>query len=228
VADVGALSAVEAWLHRGTARPDFYWDKGAYRDRVGTAVPHQRVAVAPPVWQPIEIPSAATPVRSIDSTSRYRRSDGSLATPLLLGEAVDIAMEMDHRWNVTHRPGSLRSRDGDTYEVSANAAPMAYETISMLLYQMVIVLARHDVSEWHRLAGFPGAWRSSQRLAAAIGRFADGRWHATSVPPGWPQWAPPMDEPPPERSRGRSPSFRRTTSGPARTWSISKRRATGQ
>jgi hypothetical protein len=63
----------------------------------------------------------------------------------------------------------------------------------MFVYQMVIVPARHNVSEGHRLAGFPGPWRNSQRLAVAIGQFADDRWHAAPVPPGWPQWARPTD-----------------------------------
>ncbi|GGK73297.1 hypothetical protein GCM10012284_03970 [Mangrovihabitans endophyticus] len=186
------LSVIEAWQHRRTATVEFFWDKGAYRDRTATAA--AREPDTPPVWQPIEIPSTATPIRSIDSTRRYRRSNGSPATPLLLGEAVDIAMEMDHRWNATHQPGSLRSRDGDVYQINTGAAAMAYEAVSMLLYRMVIVPARHNVSEWLRLSGLPRTWRSSPRLAAAIGRFADGRWQAAPLPPGWPPWAQPMDD----------------------------------
>lgn len=188
------LSAIEVWLHRETVRLDFFCYQGAYRDETAAAVPQQRMANAPPMWQPIAIPSAATPIGSIDGAQRFRRSDGSPATPLLLGEAVSIAMEMDDRWNATRQPSSLRSRDGDIYQVNASAAPLAYEAISMLTYRMVIIPARHNVNEWLRLAGFPGPWRSSQRLAAAIGQFTNGRWQATPAPPSWPPWAQPMDD----------------------------------
>jgi hypothetical protein len=133
------LSLAEAWHHRGTLGLGLFQPKGVYREPTGPAAAYPSERVAPPRWEPITIPTTATPVRSIDTTIRYRRHDGSLATPLLLGEAVEIAMEMDHRWNATRQRGTVRSRDGETYEVDAGAAAMAYETISMLVYHTVIL-----------------------------------------------------------------------------------------
>lgn len=191
------LSACEIWLRRDTLRRDFFWDRGVYRDSSAAAAPAaspSHAAAAPAMWRWLEVPSPSAPVRTIDGVRRYRNRDGSVATPIQLGEAVEIAMAMDHQWTATHRPGAVHARDGERYEVNADAAAKAYEAISMLIYRTVIVPARLNVSEWHRLAGFPGTWRNSQRLAAAIARYEDGRWRATPVPPTWAPGEPPMDD----------------------------------
>ncbi|HEX6685785.1 MAG TPA: hypothetical protein VF062_23620, partial [Candidatus Limnocylindrales bacterium] len=73
-------------------------------------------------------------------------------------------MEMDRQWHTTRRTGFIRASDGQLYRVNGNAAALAYEAISMLMYRTVILPARYNINEWHRAANLLLQWRSSRRL----------------------------------------------------------------